>query len=108
MFVLVGLRSILRIIIKHFLAAARDEIYKVLHLHTFSQLLTCFNSIGKRNMFMHILDVVLVHTRLCNFMKRTLALVKVWFVNMLFFFVHFIRFFIGFLMLGCINHAVAR
>ena len=92
MIVLVGLCSIPRIVIKHVLAAARDEIYKVLDLHTFSQLLTCFNSIGKRNAFMHILDVVLVHTRLCNFMTRTLALVKVWFVNMLcvlYMFIHF-------------------
>ena len=34
--VFVGLRSIPRIIIKHVLAAARDEICKVLDLHTFS------------------------------------------------------------------------
>ena len=83
MIVFVCLRSIPRIIIKHVLAAAWDEIYKVLDLHTFSQLLTRFNSIGKRNGFMHILDVVLVHKPLCNFMKRTLAMVKVWFINML-------------------------
>ena len=61
MFVFVCLRSIARIIIKHVLAAAWDEIYKVLDLHTFSQLLRRFNFIGKRNGFMHILDVVLVH-----------------------------------------------
>ena len=83
MIVVVCLRSIPRIIIKHVLAAAWDEIYKVLELHTFSQLLTRFNFIGKRNGCMHILDVLLVHKRLCNFMRRTLALVKVWFINML-------------------------
>ena len=83
MIVFVCLRSIPRIIIKHVLAAAWDEIYKVLDLHTFSQLLTRLHFIGKRNGFMHILDVVLVHKRLCNFMKRTLALVQVWFINML-------------------------
>ena len=32
---------------------------------------------------MHILDAVLVHNSLFNCMKRTLALVKVWFINML-------------------------
>ena len=32
---------------------------------------------------MHILDAVLVHNSLCNCMKRTLALVNVWFINML-------------------------
>ena len=83
MIVFGGLRSIPRVIINHFLAVARDEIYKVLDLHTFSQFLTCFNSIGQRNGFMHLLDVVLVHNSLCNFMKRTFALVKVWFINML-------------------------
>jgi hypothetical protein len=41
---------------------------------------------------MHILDVVLVHESLCNFMKHTLALVKVWFINMLWFLYMFIRF----------------
>ena len=61
MIVFGGLRSIPRIIIKHVRAVARDEIYKVLDLQTSSRLLTCFNSIGKRNGFMQILDVVLVH-----------------------------------------------
>ena len=83
MIAFVGLRSIPRIIIEHVLAAARDEIYKVLDSQTCSQLLTCFNSIGKRNGCMQMLDVVLVHERLCNFMKRTWALVKVWFINIL-------------------------
>ena len=83
MIVFVGLRSIPRIIIKHVLAAARDEVYKVLYLHTSSQLLKYSNSIGKSHGFMHILDVVLVHKSLCNLMKRTLAMVKVWFINML-------------------------
>ena len=41
---------------------------------------------------MHILDAVLVHNSLCNFMKRTLALVKVCFINMLCFLYMFIRF----------------
>ena len=61
MLVCVGLRSIPRIIIKHVLAAARDEVCKVKDLHTFSEICTCFNSMRKRNGVMHILDVVLAH-----------------------------------------------
>ena len=57
---------------------------------------------------MHILDAVLVHASLCNCMKRTLALFKVWFINMLCFLLICIRFLIGFLVLDCMNHAVAR
>ena len=57
---------------------------------------------------MHILDAVLVHKSLCNCMKRILALVKVWIINMLCFFFHFHSFLIGFLVLDCMNHAVAR
>ena len=75
-----GLRSIPCIIIKHLLAAARYEICKVLDLHTFSYIWTCFNSIGKRHGLMHILDVVLVDKNLCNSMKRTLA--NVYFISM--------------------------
>ena len=43
------LPSIQCLIIKHVLAPAMDEIYKVLDVHTFSECLTCFNSISKRN-----------------------------------------------------------
>ena len=57
---------------------------------------------------MHILDAALVHKSLCNFMKRTLALVKVWFFNMLCVLYISICFLTGFLPLGCMNHAVAR
>ena len=42
--------------------------------------------------FMHILDAVLVHASLCTFVKRILAQVKVWFMNMLCFLNIFIRF----------------
>ena len=45
---------------------------------------------------MHILDAVLVHNSLCNFMKRTLAVVKVWFINMLCFLYIFLRFSLAF------------
>ena len=57
---------------------------------------------------MHVLDAVLVHTSLCNFMERTVAMVKVWFINMLSFSKHFHKCLIGFLVSGCMNHAVAR
>ena len=57
--------------------------------------------------FMHILDAVVVHKSSCNFMKRTLALVNLWFINM-FCFNTFHKCFIGCLVPGCIHHAVAR
>ena len=78
-----GLRSIQRIIRKHVLVTARNEICKVLDLHTFSEIWTCFKSIGELNGFMHMLDAVLVDKSWCNSMKRTLATIKVWFINML-------------------------
>ena len=56
---------------------------------------------------MHIVDAVLVQNSLCNFMKRTLAMVKVWFINMFCFYTSH-TFLIGFLAQGCIHHAVAR
>ena len=58
--------------------------------------------------FMHILDAVLVHASLCTFVKRILAPVKIWFMNMLCFFKHVHTFFIGCLVPGCIHHAVAQ
>ena len=57
---------------------------------------------------MHVLDVVLVHKCLCNSMTRTLALVKLWFINMLCVLIHFYTCLVGFVMPGCMNHAVAR
>ena len=41
---------------------------------------------------MHMLDAVLVHQSLCNSVKRTLAVVTVWFINMVCVLYMFIRF----------------
>ena len=66
----------------------------------------CFNYIGKHNGFMHTLDAVPVHSSLCNSMKRTLAVVEIWFIKMLtFLYSHTCL--VGFLVSGCMNHAVA-
>ena len=46
---------------------------------------------------MQMLDAVLVRNSLCNFVKRTLAVVKVWFLSMLCFLYIIIRFFLMFL-----------
>ena len=46
------------------------------------QMLRCFNTIGKRIGFRHMLDAVPVHWILCEYMKCILAMFKVWFLNM--------------------------
>ena len=40
---------------------------------------------------MHILDAVFVQNSLCNFLKRTLTMVKVWLINMLCFFLYMFK-----------------
>ena len=58
-----GLRSIQCIITRRVLGCARDELCNVIDLRTFFFYIirTCFNSIGKRNGLVHMLDAVLAH-----------------------------------------------
>ena len=72
----------------------------------FTHIWTCFNSIGKLHGFMHMLDAVLVHKSWCNSMKRIVAVVKVCF-STCYVFNTFHKCLVGFVMPGCINHAVA-
>ena len=41
---------------------------------------------GKRYGLEHILDAVLAHQILCEYMKRSVAMLKVWFMNMVCFY----------------------
>ena len=70
-------------------------------------MVTCFNTIGKRIGLVHIWDVVLVQKILCEYVKRDLAMVKVWFINMVCVLYIFIHVVVGFLVLGKTNHVVA-
>ena len=44
-------------------------------------MLACFNPIVKRNGLVHIFDAVPVHQMLCEYMKRSLAIVKLWIIE---------------------------
>ena len=71
-------------------------------------MLTCFNSIGKRDGLVHILDAVPVHKILCEYVKRTLAMLEYGLsTRSLFIYLFIQKCLVGFLVSGRHNNAVA-